>query len=360
VSRQVNRLELLARLDDRPAPSPVDELAYFLKWGIKPWNALHETQAGLEEAILSLAPFERDALESRLVPLLQDPSIRTRLAYQFGPRFLAWLVDWRQPDRSAEIWRAAQSARQDASPAAVAQAALAAVARLETEAMPPSNLSAWLQKGWDSGSDSGGPVEANGPEPIAASRAIAGQPLQPAAPQGKQRRDPGWEDALFVEGAGVLLLHPFLERFFARCGLLDEQGDFRSPHSQATAVHLLHYLVSKQEQPAEEHTVLYELLCGMPFETPLLRELGLLAEQRQEAENLLQAVIDHWKKLGGTTPDGLREGFLQRSGRLAGDAKGWRLQVEQRSIDVLLEFLPWMISVARLPWMANPLWVDWA
>jgi hypothetical protein len=29
-------------------------------------------------------------------------------------------------------------------------------------------------------------------------------------------------------------------------------------------------------------------------------------------------------------------------------------------VDVLLDSLPWSVSVVRLPWMAAPLWVDWA
>ena len=86
----------------------------------------------------------------------------------------------------------------------------------------------------------------------------------------------------------------------------------------------------------------------------------LSAEQKAEAQDLLASVIEHWSALKNTSPSGLREAFLQRDGRLADRPDGWKLTVEQRPVDVLLSSLPWGLSIVRLPWMAAPLWVDWA
>jgi hypothetical protein len=91
-----------------------------------------------------------------------------------------------------------------------------------------------------------------------------------------------------------------------------------------------------------------------------VRELALSRRERNEADVLLQAVIDHWERLKNTTPDGLREAFLQRDGRLVAEERGWHLTVEQHGVDVLLGSLPWGLSIVRLRWMAAPLWVDWA
>lgn len=60
-----------------------------------------------------------------------------------------------------------------------------------------------------------------------------------------------------------------------------------------------------------------------------------------DIHSLLQTVIDYWEVLKSTSPDGLREGFLQRQGKLtrSGD-RNWKLQVEQQAIDILLGSLP--------------------
>ena len=78
-----------------------------------------------------------------------------------------------------------------------------------------------------------------------------------------------------------------------------------------------------------------------------------------EAESLLRAAIGHWTALGQASPAALRETFLQRPGRLGRVAEGWRLEVERRGTDVLLDRLPWGLGAVRLPWMPHPLFVDW-
>ncbi|HLO95924.1 MAG TPA: contractile injection system tape measure protein, partial [Burkholderiaceae bacterium] len=68
---------------------------------------------------------------------------------------------------------------------------------------------------------------------------------------------------------------------------------------------------------------------------------------------------------GHTSVAGLREAFLQRQGRLAKDKPradappAWRLRVEKRGLDVLLDRLPWGFSTVRLPWMEGVLHVEW-
>ena len=33
--------------------------------------------------------------------------------------------------------------------------------------------------------------------------------------------------------------------------------------------------------------------------------------------------------------------------------------LRERGVDVLLGALPWALSVVHLPWLAQPIWVDW-
>lgn len=162
-----------------------------------------------------------------------------------------------------------------------------------------------------------------------------------------------------IESAGAVLLHPFLQRFFNRAGLLGESGRFLDLAAQQRAVLLTHYLATGNEQAAEPDTPLFKLLCGLPLEASLPRRLNASAREKEEAQCLLSSVIDHWQRLGKTTAAGLREGFLQRPGRLEWRSDGWLLQVEKRGVDVLLQGLPWTLSRLQTPFMHNVIFVEW-
>ncbi|OYU84394.1 MAG: hypothetical protein CFE45_25930, partial [Burkholderiales bacterium PBB5] len=78
-----------------------------------------------------------------------------------------------------------------------------------------------------------------------------------------------------------------------------------------------------------------------------------------EVAALLAAVRQHWAALSGTGIDGLRLSFLQRRGLLRRTDGAWQLHVQAEPFDVLLELLPWGISLVKLPWMPQPLMVAW-
>ncbi len=162
----------------------------------------------------------------------------------------------------------------------------------------------------------------------------------------------------FFTNAGLVLLHPFLRNFFDKLNLLNE-AEFNGFENQCKAVLLLHFLTGGKENIADFELVLPKFLCAMPSNLPLDHTLKLSTAQMEEGMNLLQAVIDHWGALGTTTPDGLREGFLVRDGKLTKDHSGWKLQVEQKTLDILLDRLPWNLSMIKLPWMKELLKVEW-
>ncbi|BCL33738.1 contractile injection system tape measure protein [Nostoc sp. MS1] len=163
---------------------------------------------------------------------------------------------------------------------------------------------------------------------------------------------------LYVNQAGIVLLHPFLTFYLDAVGLLDGES-FRDELAQQTAIYLLHYLATKQTDAPEYELVLPKLLCGWPLDEPVSRGLDLPATALTEGENLLQTVINYWEALKSTSPDGLREGFLQRAGKLTQGDGNWKLQVEQQAIDILLGRLPWGLSMVKLPMMDDILIVEW-
>lgn len=174
----------------------------------------------------------------------------------------------------------------------------------------------------------------------------------------KSRKRVEDEEGIFLESAGLILLHPFFDSLFKDFELLTE-GQFKDVESQTKAVHLLHYLATKKELAAEYELVMEKFLCGWDPEVPIAREVKLSQEMKDECETLLKAAIIHWSALKNTSPDGLREGFLQREGKLILNDFQDRLIVENKAQDVLLSYLPWGYSIFKLPWMKNALYVDW-
>jgi hypothetical protein len=166
------------------------------------------------------------------------------------------------------------------------------------------------------------------------------------------------DNSFFISNAGLVLLNPFLPAFFETLGLI-ENNAFRDAGSTQRAIHLLEYLVTGSEQPLEAGLIFNKILCGWPIEMPLSRFTKLTEIEKNEARSMLEAVIAHWTALKNSSPEALQEAFLQHSGKLTHEDDSWRLVVETKPFDMLLQQLPWTISAIKLPWMQNILFVDW-
>jgi Contractile injection system tape measure protein len=165
-----------------------------------------------------------------------------------------------------------------------------------------------------------------------------------------------WYEGIFIDCAGLVLLHPFLPQFFNALGIATEDTLLQPDR----AVCLLHYLATGQTIAPEYELILAKVLCNIPLETPVESDVLLTTNEQEEAIAVLEAVVDHWAALGNTSADGLRGTFLVRSGKISLRADGdWLLQVETKSFDILLEQLPWGIGMIKLPWMERMLWVEW-
>ncbi|WP_295116569.1 contractile injection system tape measure protein [uncultured Chitinophaga sp.] len=167
-------------------------------------------------------------------------------------------------------------------------------------------------------------------------------------------------EGICVNGAGLVLLHPFLTHLFRHLSWLGEKDHQLKDPFINRAIHLLQFLCTGNEQSPEYDMVMAKVLCGVPLETAIERDIVLDASEKQQAESLLQAVLEHWPPLNSSSVDALRETFLQREGLLQFKNEEWVLQVEQKTVDVLLNKLPWGTSIIRLPWMKHLLKVNWA
>ncbi len=158
--------------------------------------------------------------------------------------------------------------------------------------------------------------------------------------------------------SGIVIIHPFLPAFFERIKLVVD-GQFTGEKSQERAIHCLYFLATGLQYPAEQETVLLKILCGLDQEYPIEKELELTENERGETTLLLEEIIYHWGVLAGTSPDELRGSFFMRDGLLHKVDSEWRLKVEGKSYDVLLNNLPWGISPIMHSWMKEMVWVEW-
>ena len=164
---------------------------------------------------------------------------------------------------------------------------------------------------------------------------------------------------VFIENAGLVLLHPFLPRLFAALGYVDPANKWVSTHVHRRAVLLLQYLADDAGGVAEPLLFLNKLLCGYPLEATLDAEFSPTEKEEEQCLRMLEATVQHWSVLKNTGVAALRETFLQRQGKLCMLENGWKLQVAQKPFDLLLAHLPWTISRIRTPWMGRWLLTEW-
>jgi len=163
---------------------------------------------------------------------------------------------------------------------------------------------------------------------------------------------------IVVQNAGLVVLHPFLKHFFTEVKIINKLGNI-IPAKRELAVQTLHYLATGSEEFFEGNLVFEKFLCGLSLSMPIPRKSRLTDEIRKEAEIMLAEVIKNWSELKNTSPDGLRQMFLQRDGKLIQNDKNFKLIIERKAQDILLDKLSWNISIIKLKWLTEMLFVDW-
>lgn len=165
-------------------------------------------------------------------------------------------------------------------------------------------------------------------------------------------------DEIAVQNAGLILLHPFLKHFFVKTGIADKQGNLPKEKLDL-AVQSLHFLATGNENIFEGSLVFEKFLCGLPLKMPVKRQSLLNDEIRSEAGILLKEAIANWKALKNSSPNDLRQLFIQREGKLMQQENKYKLVVERKAQDILLERISWNISMLKLPWRKELIVVEW-
>lgn len=167
------------------------------------------------------------------------------------------------------------------------------------------------------------------------------------------------EEHCLVDDAGLVILHPFLPALFERLGYLDEERKFVSLALQERAVHLLRWLAGFDLPRLDYQLLLEKVLCDLPMNYPIESEIELTDLEKEEGMQVLKSVCQYWRPLNGTSSEGLQHSILQRQGSIAYEDHNWIVRVEGQALDILLDDLPWEISLLLLPWKEEMIMVEW-
>jgi hypothetical protein len=357
--------------------SRVQMLLHYLETGSLPWPLARVDPA---VAVSELRDVADASLPGVLDGMTGEPvSLPAQVAFWF--RWLQLLPDasWPVLARAAAPASSGQGARLAELIGALSgekagarsryaqlQLAAAAIARLRRtgglvdESEPASGASA------TSDGRSRAPPDAEEPGAIRTGMARLHSRPEPglaALPRDARSRDTGERPAPFgrmVHHAGLVLLHPFLPRFFESTSIKEAGQPALTSGMLPRAAALLHLLATGEEDVLELELDFIKVLLGLPLDSPLPVSEGLLLDSdRDEVEALLSAALEHWRVLKSTSARGLRGSFLRRPGLLREEAQGFRLQVEPASFDMLLGQLPWGIGTVKLPWMKRAIFTEW-
>jgi hypothetical protein len=190
---------------------------------------------------------------------------------------------------------------------------------------------------------------------------IPGEPEANILSEPEISLDFGFSDAdeAYITNAGLVILWPFLARFFERLGLL-ERGQFKDFAALHRAVHLLQFLADPQQEPPPEYLLLLnKVLCGMAVDEVFDFGLPVTEHENDECSSFLAAVIEQAPILHNMSIPGFRATFLLRKGQLSARDGAWLLRVERETYDVVLDRFPWSVAWVKLPWMEAPMQVEW-
>lgn len=165
-------------------------------------------------------------------------------------------------------------------------------------------------------------------------------------------------DELFIENAGLVILWPYLSRFFESLELIKDK-EFVDARAAHRAAGLLQYLADGQPEPLEYLMGFNKILCGLVWSEVLDFGDPITEKEAEECDFLLQAVIANAPILKNMSPDGFRGTFLLRKGMLRSIPEAWELHVERETYDVVLDKFPWSWKVVKLPWLDRVILVEW-
>jgi hypothetical protein len=168
----------------------------------------------------------------------------------------------------------------------------------------------------------------------------------------------GDSEVTFVNNAGLVLVAPFLPRLFSELHLV-ENLKFKNMECRIRAARLTQFIVDERIDTPEKSLMLNKLLCGMNGTESVPLVTAITNDEQEMIKSMLNAILRNWKALSQISICELRESFLQRKGRLQINGEMLNLYVVGKAVDILIDQIPWSISIIRQPWMERPIHVTW-
>jgi hypothetical protein len=167
------------------------------------------------------------------------------------------------------------------------------------------------------------------------------------------------EKRIQIINAGLVILNPMIKYLFDALGFIDTSGKFKSEDFRFRAVHVLQSITGIPGKHYEHLMPLNKIICGINVLMPVDPEFRIKQKERNEINDLLKAVLQHWNVLKSTSVKGLQESFIQRKGTIEKSSKDWIVRVKNTGIDILLDDLPWSINILKYPWNNYIIHVEW-
>jgi len=161
----------------------------------------------------------------------------------------------------------------------------------------------------------------------------------------------------YIQNAGLILMHPFLKTFFEHCNLIHPKTQQLT--DPELCAHLLHYIATGTTNAPESDMIFEKFLCNIPMNQSINRHIKLSRKHKTQAKNLIESVQHNWKPMKKSSVALLQNEFFQRSGKLVITNHDDTLTVERKTQDILLDKLAWGISLVKLPWKENFMFVNW-
>ncbi len=361
---------------------------HFLETGTLPWFGKQWSNADLVKQMVKTQE-EKPLLHSSFIKQLMvilgaNPMALTRCISQFGETLLKELFHNTEAYKGLAPWRFILVSAMSKEELfwkifiqwAGQEGALATPLSYLLKNVPAAYIEKWWAedastqqqaKVWKA-LDLGPLSRKNNSDVLEAIQQMTGQPTPapktsqaPKTPQSHSLVAEIQEEGVYVDNAGMVILHPFLNPLFSALQYWDGKR-FASDVLHQRAVLLSQYLLQPGDAFPEHQLLLNKVLCGYDLETTLPAELHCTDEEQLQTEALLEAVLKYWKLNGNqvcTTIDNLRISFLQRPGKLIRKSSEWLLIVEKKGYDIVLKGLPWSIGMIKHPWMSELLKVEW-
>ncbi|KOH46779.1 contractile injection system tape measure protein [Sunxiuqinia dokdonensis] len=384
------------------AAALLDQLLFYLKEGVFPWQHHQEAYQTLDEVVLQILHAEKENLTRQLKPLLKHEDLVNRLIGTLRPDTLDLLLaeltfsdvatralllvgelvryshlrklHWSRQQIGLAVYK--QAFRRVAHNEVIFTERTIALALYELFLALKQDDEQWLKfsgrfarfaqkerflSQFEDLPEALKKLEKSGASIWGSRTKDKSDVSRTETTEASDVREPAAESEIVcnINNAGLILLYPYLKTIFSRLNWLHKER-FVSNDAQSKALLLTDYLVFGEEGTASENQmILNKILCGIDPKASLNPLLVLSENEKQEANDLLTSAIKHWVVLKNTSPEGYRHSFLRRTGVLRFKDEGWYLHVERKSYDMLLESMPYTISLIRLPWMNNKLVVEW-